>query len=147
MNIMPYRPMGMSKWVDDLFENFLNRPLSGFDSREVMFSQPSVNVREEATEFIVEVAAPGLTKEDFHLEMENGYLRISAEKTQEDEQQEAGKYFRREFNFTQFQRSFQLPDTIDQEGIAARYDNGILLIHLPKVEAAKKEPVKKIEIQ
>lgn len=146
-NMIPYRPQGMSKWVDDLFDNFFNRSLAGFDSREVMFSQPSVNIREEAGEFIVEVAAPGLEKDHFHVEIENGYLMISAEKEHQEEEKEEGKYFRREFNYAKFQRNFQLPDTVNPEGIGAKYEQGVLFVHLPKVEAARKEPVKTIEIQ
>lgn len=146
--MIPYRPFGMSKWVDDLFENFFNRPLAGFDSREVMFSQPSVNVREENNEFVVEVAAPGLAKEDFHLEIEKGYLVIRTEKEQqEEEKSDNGKYTRREFNYTRFQRSFLLPETIDPDAITAKYESGILNIHLPKMEMAKKESVKSIEIK
>jgi HSP20 family protein len=147
MNVMPYRPFGMSKWVDDLFESFVNRPLAGFDSREVMFSQPSVNVREEAEAYVVEVAAPGLTREDFHVEIENGYLSIRAEKERKEEQKEEGKYTRREFNYASFQRSFLLPDTVKAQEITARYENGILNVHLPKAEEAKKTPVKTIEIR
>lgn len=147
MKMIPYRPFGLSKWADDLFENFLKTPSLGFDSDEVMFSQPSVNIREEANLFCIEVAAPGLNKEDFRLEIENGYLKISAEKERKEEQHEEGKFMRREFNFTRFERSFRLPDTIDAEAISARYENGILLVDLPKVEAARKEPVKTIEIR
>ncbi|MCB9285307.1 MAG: Hsp20/alpha crystallin family protein [Lewinellaceae bacterium] len=148
MNIAPFnRSLGMSKWVDDLFENILSRPLAGFDSREVMFSQPSVNVREEAEEFVVEVAAPGLDKQSFNIQVERGYLTVTGEKEQRDEQNEEGKYFRREFNYAKFTRSFQLPDTVNAEDISAKYENGILMVHLPKVEAARKEPVKTIQIQ
>jgi HSP20 family protein len=148
MSIIPYRPFVMNKWVDDLFENLFNRSLGGFDSKEVMFSQPSVNVLEEAQEYIVEVAAPGLTKEDFKVEIENGYLTIRAQKEQkEEEERENGKYTRREFNFTRFQRSFHLPETVNAESIAAQYENGILKVRLPKVEVAPKEAVKTIEIK
>jgi len=145
---MPYRPLGVTKWMDDLFENFLSRPLAGFDSREVMYSQPSVNVREEDTEFVVEVAAPGLAKENFNVEIENGYLVIRAEKERKEEEksEENGKYTRREFNYSTFQKSFLLPDTIDADGISASYEQGILNVHLPKLESAKKETVKTIKI-
>ncbi len=152
MRVITYKPIVRrpfpATWVDDLFENLFNRSLGGFDSKEVMSSQPSVNVLEEAQEYIVEVAAPGLTKENFKVEIENGYLTIRAQKEQkEEEERENGKYTRREFNFTQFQRSFHLPETVNAESIAAQYENGILKVRLPKVEVAPKEAVKTIEIK
>jgi HSP20 family protein len=147
MKPMPYRPLGLSKWADDIFESFFNRPLWGFDSPDVMFSQPSVNVREEAGEFIIEVAAPGLSKEDFRLEVEQGNLIIRAEKEHKEEHTEEGKYTRREFNYAQFARSFRLPDTVNADAITAHYENGVLDVHLPKVESAVKDKVKVIDIQ
>lgn len=146
MKMIPYRPMALSKWADELFENFLRNPAFGFDSPEVMFQTPSVNIREEDASFFIEVAAPGLQKEDFHLEIENGYLKIWAQKESKEEQNEE-RFMRREFNFTRFERSFRLPDVVDANAISARYENGILLIGLPKLESARKESVKTIEIK
>lgn len=145
---MPYRPMGLSRWADDLFESFFNRPLLGFDSPEVMFNQPSVNVREEDKKYVIEVAAPGLSKEDFHLEVDQGNLIIRAEKEQKEEHtEEEGKYTRREFNYASFARSFRLPDTVNADSITAHYENGVLDVHLPKVESAVKDKVKVIDIK
>ena len=146
MNLIPHRTYA-NKWVDDLIDNFFSRPLAGFDSREVMYnSRPSVNIREEEQEFVIELASPGLKKADFTLKVEDGMLVVGVEKEQKSEDKEEGKYFRREFNFASFERKFQLPETIDAEKISAAYTDGILSVHLPKVEEVK-DPVKTIQIQ
>lgn len=147
MTLIPYRNVRTSKWMNDLFDNFINHPVAGFDSREVMFSRPSVNIREEKDEFVVEIASPGLKKSDFTLKVEDGKLTVSVDNEKNVEEKEEGKYFRREFNYARFQRVFQLPETVDSEKTNASYNDGVLAIHLPKMEAAKKDPVKTIEIQ
>lgn len=144
--MIPYRPIGLSKWADEMFENFFRSPAFGFDSPEVMFQTPSVNIREEDDSFFIEVAAPGLQKEDFHLELENGFLKVWAEKERKEEKNEE-RFMRREFNFARFERSFRLPGIVNADAISAKYENGILLIGLPKLESARKEPVKAIEIK
>jgi HSP20 family protein len=103
---------------------------------------PSVNVTETAKEFKIEMAVPGLERKDFKVEMEDGMLKISAEK--QDEKEEKGKnWLRKEFSYSQFSRSFQMPENILADKIDARYENGILRIELPKnevtVESRKKE--------
>ncbi|WP_031529467.1 Hsp20/alpha crystallin family protein [Dyadobacter crusticola] len=121
----------------DLF-NELNTPaFSG--------SVPAVNVVESKEGFRIEVAAPGLQKSDFKLNLEKNQLTISAHKDQKSE--EAGeKYTRREFKYNSFQRTFTLPNSIDGEKIEANYADGILSIVLPKREEAKEKPARQIEI-
>jgi HSP20 family protein len=87
-----------------------------------------------------------LDKEDFNLEVDRNRLTISAEKTHREEVNE-DQFMRREFNYTSFTRSFQLPETVNAEAIAANYKNGVLSVTLPKLEEMKGEPVKKIEIK
>lgn len=148
MSIIKYRPMGMSKTFDDFFDNFFNRGLGEMMGADNFLSAPSVNIRDEEDQYTLEMAAPGLSKEDFSIEIDKGYLVVSAEKEVSNEENDDNrKYTRREFNYTRFSRSFQLPDTVNEEAIEAKYNDGILSIHLPKVEEAKKLPAKSIEIQ
>jgi HSP20 family protein len=102
-------------------------------------SSPSVNVVEHDDHFKMHLAAPGLEKNDFTLQIENDFLVISAEKKMESE--DTGKRFtRREFNYSSFKRSFQLDDTIKRDGITASYENGVLNITLPKKEETWQNP-------
>ncbi len=107
---------------------------------------PSVNISESDTAFELALAAPGKTRKDFNVELDDHVLTVSSESKHEDETK-TEQYTRREFRYDNFQRSFRLPDTIDTAGINAKYDNGILTIHLPKHEEAIPEPKKQIEIK
>ncbi|GAB4395456.1 MAG: Hsp20/alpha crystallin family protein [Microscillaceae bacterium] len=108
---------------------------------------PAVNIKETAEDFQVELAAPGLQKEDFKIELENHLLKISSEKkTEHEEKNEDGKYARREFSYQSFQRAFTLPSNVDSEKIAARYEGGILTVIIPKREEAKEKPARTIAI-
>ena len=107
---------------------------------------PSVNIVETDTAFKVAVAAPGKTRKDFNVELDDHVLTVSSETTQKDESKTA-QFTRREFAYDSFQRSFRLPETIDTSGINAKYDNGILTIALPKLQEAIPEPKKQIEIK
>lgn len=106
---------------------------------------PAVNVVENEEGFRIEVAAPGLQKSDFKLNLEKNQLTISAEKEQKEENKNE-KYTRKEFKYTSFQRTFTLPNTIDGDRIEANYADGILSIALPKREEAKEKPARLIDI-
>ena len=107
---------------------------------------PSVNIRETADNFEVEVAAPGMDKKDFKITLDGNLLTISSQKQQSSEDVN-DRYTRREFSYQSFQRSFELPkDVVDQENINARYENGLLHLSIPKKEEAKKKEPKLIEI-
>lgn len=106
---------------------------------------PAVNVVENKEGFRIEVAAPGLQKSDFKLNLEKNQLTISAEKEQKEEENNE-KYTRKEFKYSSFQRTFTLPNTVDGDKIEANYADGILSIALPKREEAKEKPARLIEI-
>jgi HSP20 family protein len=108
---------------------------------------PAVNVKETKDAFELDVAAPGLNRNDFKVEMHNDRLIISAEKKTENKEGEEGSdYVRREFSYQSFVRSFSLPQThVDSNKISAKYSDGILHIHVPKSEDAKPK-VKSIQI-
>ena len=98
---------------------------------------PAVNIKEEDNAFLLELAVPGRSKEDFKIEVNKNVLTVSSElKEENEEHDEEGKYTRREFRFSSFNRSFTLPETVDGEHIEARYDNGLLYLSIPKKEEA-----------
>ncbi len=117
---------------------------------------PATNIKETADNFILEVAAPGKTKEDFVLALDHDVLTISTETRKENVESSSEdaetssalseKYTRREFSFESFKRSFKLPQTVNKEAINATYTNGILQVALPKREEDKVKPKRTIEI-
>lgn len=128
-------------WVDRFFadDDFFNKWW-----REDRL--PAVNVAETEKEFKVEVAAPGMKKDDFKVEVKEGVLYISAEAKTEKEEKE-DNYMRKEFSYSSFKRSFYLPENVKDDAIVANYKDGILYLTLPKVKVDKKEKIKKIEIK
>lgn len=110
-------------------------------------SLPAVNVKEDDNKYEIEVAAPGMKKEDFNLKVENDVLTISSERKEEKEDKKEKGYSRREFSYQSFQRSFTLPEGhIVTDKISAKYNDGILYIELPKREEVKPQPPKVISI-
>ena len=95
--------------------------------------------------FKIELAAPGFDKKDFKVETDNGMLTISSEKEKE-EKEDTENYRRREFSFSSFRRSFQLPENSIQDKIEAKYENGVLKLTLPKKEISISKPKKEIKI-
>lgn len=146
MNITKFNPAhpsdSIGKWIDNLFTTTL-ADVIGSDN---MLSSPSVNIIEQDTHFLLQLAAPGLTRNDFNINIENDRLVISAEKRSEKEET-LGRYTRREFSYGSFNRSFQIDDNINRDGISAAYEDGVLKLTLPKrEETARKESSRTIEI-
>ncbi|RMG15912.1 MAG: Hsp20/alpha crystallin family protein [Bacteroidetes bacterium] len=123
--------------LPDLFGDFFNQEAGRNWSDVNTFAK--VNVMEKNDAFQIEVAAPGLKKEDFQLQVDKDILSIRVQK--ENKQEESGeKYMRREFSFESFERRFQLPESVDQGKIEAKYENGVLYVLLPKkAEEVQKE--------
>ena len=107
--------------------------------------EPALNVKETDDHYEIELAAPGFAKKDFEVTLEDGHLNISAEKEQEEEQKEE-KFTRREFRYSSFHRSLQLPDNTKDGDIKAKYNDGILSFELAKKEVNKKLPAQKVQI-
>ena len=143
-NLFPTIP---SFFDDMLTRDWFNWPLTHSNASSV--SVPAVNVKETNDAYELEVAAPGMSKEDFKVELDNNLLVISAQKeNKHEEQDEKGNYARREFSYQSFTRSFSLPERLVKgEEIAARYHDGILHITVPKAEEAKVKPAKQIAIE
>ncbi len=136
----PFSPVFHSLW-NDVFEG--GRELK--KSNAYNFSAPKVNIVEDAKSFRIELAAPGLNKEDFKLNVEKDILWIKASKEDQVEKTE-GKYTKREFSYGVFERRFVLPENVNTEGIEANYIDGILTVSLPKLEEDKTEVSRKIEV-
>lgn len=131
--------------LNDVFgENFLN------DSDWT--TSPAVNIAENSDGYRIELAAPGLNKEDFHINIEKRMLEISSEKqsakvNEPNNSSNGDHYYRREFVFTSFKRTFSLPDVADTDKISANYKDGLLLVNIPKKEQAKEKPSRVIDIE
>jgi HSP20 family protein len=97
---------------------------------------PAVNVTENAKEYNVSLAAPGLKKDDFRIDIEGNMLTVSSEKDESKEEKEE-KYTRKEYSYSSFSRSFTLPDDVRQEAVDASYKDGLLIIRLPRKEEAR----------
>ena len=107
---------------------------------------PAVNIKDTPEQFVVEVAVPGMDKKDFKINLKDNMLVISSERKKEEEEVE-GNYTRREYSYQSFCRSFTLPDNIvDSDKISAKYENGELLITIPKREEAKPKGPRMIDI-
>ena len=105
---------------------------------------PKVNIIESGADYKVEMAVPGMKKDDFKVEIDNNTLVIQAERTENSEEQET--YSRREFSYSAFRRSFHLPNTVESDKIEAQYVDGILKLLIPKREEARQKPVRTIQI-
>lgn len=129
-----------------LFDDFFKPWREWFDMGwDKVSTVPSVNVTEADNEYKISVAAPGLQKEDFKLEVDGNMITISAEKSTRAETKEE-KFTRKEYNFTSFSRTFTLPDNVMSDKIEAHYENGELKLKLPKIVDEKATKHKKIEI-
>ena len=134
-----HRPAGIA----DMFQNFFDSDFNDFFSRR--FSDPAANIIENPESFQLDLAAPGMKKEDFKINLENNILTISSE-VEEEKLEEGKNYTRKEFSYGAFTRSFTLPKIIDLDKIKADYVDGILKVILPKKEEAKLEIRKEIKI-
>lgn len=135
-------PAFSSLW-EDFFKNDL------FDwGRQNGGNLPSVNVKETDKDFRIDMAAPGLKKEDFRIEVKNNVLTVSSEKKEEKEQKDdEGNYLRKEFSYQSFSRSFSLPQNADEDAIDASYGDGILHIRINKQQPAPAVSGKTIDIK
>lgn len=133
----------------NLFNDFLNRDWYDWSNQNFSLTNttiPSVNIKESENGFEVEMAAPGMKKEDFNLEIHNNVLTISSEKQTENKTEDDKNVTRREFSYQSFSRSFTMPVIVDTDKISAAYENGILRVDIPKKEEAKPKPMKQIKV-
>ena len=136
-------------WTNDLLDsgNYLAPRFFDFNGNGFDFATrvPAVNITENEKEFRIEMAAPGLERKDFKVEVDNGILFISAEK-EEESKEEKKNYTRREYAYNSFSRSFSLPENSEPDRMDAKYENGVLSITLPKKEVTALKPAKEIKV-
>ena len=129
-----------SNWFSDFFNS---DDLFPFGSGEMT---ARVNIREGKDSYHIELAAPGLKREDFSIEVHGNIITISSEQ-KDEKKEEKENYTRKEFSYSSFKRSFTLPETVNQDKINAKYEDGLLILDLPKKEEDKKNGPKKISIK
>lgn len=148
MTLVKFNPNGNVKkngpmtGFDGVFDSIFN---DTFFSDRAMARVPAVNISESKDHYHVELAAPCLRKEDFKLSLERNVLSISVEQNQQNHEQERN-YNKREFSYSSFVRSFTLPDAANENGIEAKYVDGVLCIDIAKREEAKMQS-RQIEIK
>ncbi|HBL74042.1 MAG TPA: heat-shock protein Hsp20 [Prolixibacteraceae bacterium] len=129
-------------------DNFFSKNLwdDFFNERE-WSSSPDVNIMESSEHYEIEIAAPGLEKKDFHIDLKDNVLTVSSEKKTEHKERQGLKIVRREFSYSSFSRSFVIPEGVDFSKINASHSNGILKIELPKKEEFKDQEPRQIAIK
>lgn len=145
MSLLVRKP-GVFGNMPALFADLFDNNLWPFQNGESWISEiPAANIQEKENEYLIELAVPGMKKEDFNLDVNNGILNISSRQESESEKTEDG-FSRKEFNYSAFSRSFTLPENVDEDEIKASYNDGILLLNLPKGnEPEKSKKAIKIE--
>jgi HSP20 family protein len=139
--------LGTIKRQNDFFPVFSNSFFrENFLNDSDWTNSPAVNIAEDGNGFRIEVAAPGLGKEDFKINVEKRMLEISSEKESSTETKDS-TYHRKEFSYSSFKRTFSLPENTDIENIKASYNNGILYVIVPKLDQAKEKPARAISIE
>ena len=110
---------------------------------------PAINVKESDTAYTVELAAPGLKKEDFNVNIDrDGNLHIRMEsKAEKKDEDKKSHYLRREFSYSKFEQTLLLPDDVDKDGIEAKVNDGVLTVNLPKTEKKEDKTLKQIEVK
>ncbi|MBR3074338.1 MAG: Hsp20/alpha crystallin family protein [Bacteroidales bacterium] len=143
--MLPMIRRNSDSWLPDIFNDFFDNSWM----ERPTYTAPAINVLENEKEYDVELAAPGLDKEDFKVHVdEDNNLHIEMEKkTENKEDKKHGRYLRREFSYEKFQQTLLLPDDVDAEKIEAKVEKGVLNIHIPKKEKIQKtEAVKQIAV-
>lgn len=140
-------PVFKTRSLPGLLDEFFNgNLLPNYIEEGAWKSTPAVNIYENTEKFEIELAAPGLEKEDFNIDLKNDYLLVYSEKKENMEEKDKGKVVRSEFRYSSFQRSFALPKGVDIAAIKASHKNGILTIALPKKAELKENRSRQIEI-
>lgn len=137
--------MNRNLWMPDEFNDFFD---TDFMPR-VNATAPAINVKESEKDYTVELAAPGLTKDDFNVNVDHdGNLHIKIEnKSNNKEEDKKSHYLRREFSYSKYEQTLLLPDDVEKNKISASVNNGVLTVDLPKIEKATEKEARKIEIK
>ena len=134
-------PVMRNSWMPEVFNDFFD---TDFMPR-TNATAPAINVKETEHEYTVELAAPGMKKDDFNINIDNdGNLHIKMEKKDENKKEH---YLRREFSYSKFEQTLILPDDVDKEHIAANVNDGVLTVALPKVDKKEEKTTRQIEVK
>ncbi len=136
--------MQRNSWLPDAFDDFFN---TDFMPR-ANATAPAINVIEKNKKYVVELAAPGLKKDDFTVTVDaDGNLKVRMEKKQNNEEKdEKAHYLRREFAYSQYEQTLVLPDDVERDSISAKVENGVLYIELPKVGQDEQKVQREIKV-
>jgi HSP20 family protein len=150
MNTLNRTPMGSFMlqpiWYNP-FDKFFRNDFLSFWNGGIPETLPSVNIKNEMDHYKIELAAPGLRKEDFHVDLEKNILVISCEKENEIAEDKNGKFERREYNYSKFSRRVVLPENADADRITGKYVNGILILTIPKFTNGSGERNNRVKIE
>ena len=141
--MMPIRKYNNQNWLPSIFNDFFDNDWMV----KAIATAPAINVIENEKDYKVEVAAPGMTKEDFNIHLgEDNELVITMEKKSEtkEEDKENKKYLRREFSYSKFQQAFVLPEDVEKDKISANVTDGVLTIELPKRTPEEKAKINRV---
>lgn len=145
--MVPFTPFPMKTTFDEFFDS--NWPLFNWNNEFEMETRwiPATNMKESEKEFELELSIPGYVKKDVHVEMDNNHVLTIYGKREEKEKEETLNYFRQEFNYGSFKRFFRLPESIIEDKIIAKCENGILRVKLPKKDSKLlKKETKEVKI-
>jgi HSP20 family protein len=131
--------MDLQREVDQVFSSFMQPSSTGTVERDSFFT-PACDVEDKGDHLLLSFDVPGMKKDDIKIEVHNGTLLVSGERKQESEKKE-GSVFRKERSYGRFERSFTIPEGTDIERIEANYENGVLMLAIPKAEEAKPKTV------
>lgn len=136
---------GRNSWMPDVFNDFFD---NDFMTR-ANATAPAINVKESEKEYTVELAAPGLKKEDFNVNIDrdgNLHIRMESKDEHKDEDKKS-HYLRREFSYSKYEQTLLLPDDVDKEAIEAKVNDGVLTVNLPKTAKKEEQTLKQIEVK
>ena len=138
-------PVMRNSWMPEVFNDFFDT----YFMPRTNATAPAINVKETEHEYTVELAAPGMKKDDFNINVDNdGNLHIKMEqKNEKKDENKKEHYLRREFSYSKFEQTLILPDDVDKEHIAANVNDGVLTVALPKVEKKEEKTTRQIEVK
>lgn len=144
-SLWPFNTLGRPFFGRDLIQDFFDDNM-GISPANIGTTLPAVNISETNNDLIIEMAAPGMNKKDFKVEINDNQLHIAYNRENKTENNDSNDW-RREFSFESFERNFTLPAIVESEKIEASYTDGILKIIVPKKEEARRKPAKAIAIK
>ncbi|MEW6469340.1 MAG: Hsp20/alpha crystallin family protein [Bacteroidota bacterium] len=148
MTLVKRNQLRMRRHLRNPFERLFNHDLPSLWDDDILETVPSVNITEKKDHYRIELAVPGMKKEDFNIEVDGNFITVSAEKESEKEDEEDSRSWK-EYNYSSFSRSFTLPDNAEAnaDNITAKYEDGVLRFEVPKKAGTEKSGARKIEVK